>query len=330
MLSFDASDALDAREEDLSILSGLSIGSGGGELKRLVFIATIVESDCADRLNGKVVTDALPDEVLLHTFYFYVNQDPDGDAWHTLVHVCQRWRCIVFASPKRLNLRLLCNENRLSKDMLDVWPSSLPIVISDSALRATRLGPEGAKIILAALKHHERISAINLKDVLGLPWNPFLEVTQPFPVLTSLTLHSYSWDEDIQVLPDSFLGGSCPRLQELRLNGIPFPRVWNLLLSNSHLIDLRLEEIPYSGYIAPEAMVNSLSALTKLESFKLGFRSLRPQAKREGRRLLTVTRVVLASLTGFQFRGDSMYLEEIVSLIDTPYSSPSPLHSSIA
>jgi hypothetical protein len=161
----------------------------------MVLIATIVESDCADQRYGRVATGALPDEVLLHTFCFYVDQTPDGDArhkldvWHTLVHVFRRWRCVVFASSKRLNLRLLCNENRLAKTMLDVWPSSLPIVISDSALRRTRLEFEGAKIIIATLKHRERISTINLEYVAGLLWNHFFAMTEPFPVLISLTFH---------------------------------------------------------------------------------------------------------------------------------------------
>jgi hypothetical protein len=97
-----------------------------------------------------------------------------------------------------------------------------------------------------------------------------------------------------------------------------FRGVGNLLLSTSDLIHLRLEEITYSGYITPEAMINYLSALAKLESFELGFRSPRSRAKREGRRPPTVTCVVLASLTRFQFKGDSVYLEEIVSRIDTP------------
>jgi hypothetical protein len=58
-------------------------------------------------------------------------------------------------------------------------------------------------------------------------------MTEPFPVLTSLTLRSGA--NDIRTLPDSFL------------DGIPFPALVNLLLlSTSDLINLRLEEIPRS------------------------------------------------------------------------------------
>jgi len=279
-------------------------------------------SDRTDQLYGKVATDALPDEVLLHTFYFYVNRTPGRDAWrtldawHTLVHVCQRWRYVVFASPKRLNLRLLCNHGRLTQTLLDVWPSSLPIAISDSALRMAELELGGAKIITAALKHGDRISTIDLKDVPTQLSKSFLAMAGSFPLLTSLRLHS--WDRNIRVLPDSCLGGSCPRLQELHLDGIPFPGLGDLLLSTSGLTDLRLDKIPHSSFITPEAMITSLSALTKLESFELGFRSPQSRAKRASQPSPTVTRVILAALTRFQFQGDSTYLEEIVSRVDAP------------
>ena len=38
-------------------------------------------------------------------------------------------------------------------------------------------------------------------------------------------------DESAPVLADSFIGGSAPRLQELSLDGIPFPEVGKQLLS---------------------------------------------------------------------------------------------------
>ena len=60
--------------------------------------------------------DVLPDDDLLSIFDFYMAcQIPFGrkpihavDAWRALVHVCRRWRSVVFGSPRRLNLRLSC------------------------------------------------------------------------------------------------------------------------------------------------------------------------------------------------------------------------------
>jgi hypothetical protein len=48
------------------------------------------------------------------------------EEWHTLVHVCPRWRRVVFASLHHLNLRLLCTEKTHVREMLDVW-QTLPI-----------------------------------------------------------------------------------------------------------------------------------------------------------------------------------------------------------
>jgi hypothetical protein len=69
--------------------------------------------------------DDLPGDALLETFHFYLDdKDPNdiysADQWHTLVHVCQRWRSVVFASPRRLDLRLLCSGDRSVRAMLDI------------------------------------------------------------------------------------------------------------------------------------------------------------------------------------------------------------------
>ena len=267
------------------------------------------------QLYGEATISAIPNELLLEIFNHFLDQAPDDDAWHTLVHVCRQWRYLVFASSKRLNIRLLCTRDRLAKDLLDLWPP-LPIIISDSARRKARLELEDAKAIVATLKKRDRICVLDLHAVPALFWKPFLAMTEPFPVLTSLTLRSGA--NNIRTLPNSFLGGAFPRLQELHLDGIPFPALGNLLLSTSNLINLHLEEIPPSGYITPQAMVTSLSALTRLESCKLEFRSRRSLYIRTSRRPLTMTRIVLHDLARFQFQGDSEYLEEIVSQIDTP------------
>ncbi|KAI0288624.1 hypothetical protein BC826DRAFT_1036678, partial [Russula brevipes] len=48
----------------------------------------------------------LTDDALLDIFDFYLNDDndPDGiyylDKWHTLVHVCRRWRDLVHTSEE--------------------------------------------------------------------------------------------------------------------------------------------------------------------------------------------------------------------------------------
>jgi hypothetical protein len=137
----------------------------------------------------------------------------------------------------------------------------------------------------------------------------------PFPELIDLELAG-SYGE--VVLPDSFLGGSAPRLRILTLDSIPFPRLPRLLLSATHLVELTLWAIPHSGYFSPEAMGTALSILTSLESFWLGFQSPLSRPDRATRLPPPPTRSALSILTYLYFKGDSEYLDDFVALIDAP------------
>jgi len=137
---------------------------------------------------------------------------------------------------------------------------------------------------------------------------------KPFPVLTNLNISA--WFGNVPVLPAEFLGGSAPRLQEITLSGIPSPALPTLLLSTSDLVKLDLFDIPPTGYISPEAMVASLVALPKLETFVIGFQLATSRPVRIP--LPPTTRTVLPSLTYFRFKGASEYLEDLVARTDGP------------
>jgi len=257
-----------------------------------------------------VTIEALPNTVLLEIFSFYT--DPlrlDYDGWHALVHVCRRWRFVVFDSPRRLDLRLNCTPKRPLK-MLDIWPA-LPIVI-DFFARGKR--PKGMANVIAALKQHRRVRAIAIFSIPNSLMKKFAAMKKPFPELTYVRLESL--DGNVPILPDSFLGGSAPRLRTLDLCGIPFPTMRKLFLSSRNLNFLYLQSIPHSGYISPEEMVTCLSALTGLQFFGLGFQS--PRVGGGTRPVPPLTRIVLPALSIFRFNGNDEYLEDIVSLIDTP------------
>jgi len=257
----------------------------------------------------------LPDEVLLEIFEFYKAyplQPPllDEDAWHMLVHVCRRWRYVVFGSPHRLDLRLLCINRRLVKT-LDIWPE-LPIVVQVDNWRIGQ--PPSVTDVISVLKRRDRVCQVFID---GVP-NSLLEelVTMSFPALIELELASFQGDTPI--LPDSFLGGSVPRLRSLDLWGIPFPGIGKLLLSTRDLVTLSLGSIPHSGYISPEAMVAILSALIRLKSLHLSFETLEFWAHGASQGPPALTRVILPALTDFDFSGTNKYLEDFVSRIDAP------------
>ena len=269
--------------------------------------------------------DALPDNVLLEIFDLYLDLDVDDldtllilfglheeDAWHTLVHVCSTWRRLVFASPRRLNLRLLCRNTRPVMKTLNVWPE-LPIIIDAHIANPRRPGTTN---IIYALKQHDRVYRIDIT------WSPnsllkkIAAIKKPFPALTYLWLSSS--DENPVVLPSSFLGGSVPRLQKLYLDRIPFPALGKLLSSTRNLVTLHLYSIPRSGYISPKAIVACISALTRLKQLFLKFKYPLSRTEWRNRYPPPLTRVVLPALTKLEFKGNSEYLEDIVSWIDTP------------
>jgi hypothetical protein len=261
-----------------------------------------------------VTINGLPDVALLEIFDFYVNQvlGNADNSWHTLVHVCRKWRSIVFGSPHRLNLRLSCTEKTPVREMLAIWPP-LPIVVWQSGTRRI-------DNIMAALEHNDRVCEISLSDVANLELEEVLaQMQKPFLALTDLRITW--WRDDHEVAPivsESFLGGSAPHLRRLRLNYIPFPGLPKLLLSATHLVSLRLWKIPNSGYFTPEAIVTGLSTSTSLEEFGLAIGSPLSRPKRESRRPPPLTRSVLPALTIFRFQGSSEYLEDLVAQIDAP------------
>jgi hypothetical protein len=258
----------------------------------------------------------LPDDVLLDIFDFCSYQDPydskqKTESWQSLAHVCQRWRSLVFGSPRRLNLHLVCTSRTPVKDTLGVWPA-LPLLIWDDEGRT-----KGLNNIVAALEQSDRVNEIRLGRVSSLYLSKVSAAMQePFPTLTYLDLWSY--EETSLVLPNSFLGGSASRLQVLWLNRIPFPGLPNLLLSTTRLVDLHLREIPHSGYFSPKTMLTALSVLTSLRSLRLGFLSPQSHPDLESQLSPFQTHSFLPVLTSLEFKGACEYLDDLIAGVDAP------------
>jgi F-box-like len=270
----------------------------------------------ADHISPRVTMDAIPDDILLDIFDLCLQglEDyPDSRAknWNRLAHVCQGWRYIVFASPHRLNLCLSCTEHTPVRETLDVWPP-LPIEILSYRLDDN---------IFAALEHRDRVRKVSL---LRIPRKHIVALMpEPFPALERLSLATDSVnDNNPPVLPSTFLGGSAPRLKTLFLRCISLPTLPQLLSSSNDLVDLSLQRIPHGGFISPEAMATCICALSRLMNLRISFSfdclAFRPRIDRRTEGPSPLTRTVLASLTNFEFHGDSRYLEYIVAQIDAP------------
>jgi hypothetical protein len=252
----------------------------------------------------------LPEDVLLNIFRLYLNSSPRS--WSTLTHVTQKWRHIVFASPLGLDLRLYCTYGTPVSKTLDCWPS-LPIVVHYGETVLDPLAPEDEDNIVAALKHSDRVSFIDLTITSSL-LKKVSAIEMPFLELEELVLRSLA---SVQLaLPRTLQWGT--RLRRLHSTRIAFPALPVLLSASTGLVDLQLHEIPKVGYFSPEALANALSEMTQLEKLSLHFLSFPSRRNHLGLPPQSGERVVLPALTCLKYRGTSKYLDSFVARIDAP------------
>jgi hypothetical protein len=268
------------------------------------------------------VVDLIPDELLLDIFDHIRRSRTDFKfrynpiwKWQVLVHVCRRWRQIVFASPLRLDLQLLCTYSTPATKYLACWPA-FPVVVSYGC--ELELTPNVEDDVIAALEYHNRISQINLAVSSSL-WSKMTTVMRkPFPALTSLSI--VTGDGNVPSIPSGFLGGSAPCLREIQFYGVPIPAVPTLLSYTSDLVELVLSELdtPRIDFISPAALVGRLAMLSKLKVLLISLPWWAPQLDHWQIYLPPKTRVVLPTLTSFAFNGERTYLEDFVAQLDVP------------
>ncbi|KAH9010520.1 hypothetical protein EDB84DRAFT_1101137 [Lactarius hengduanensis] len=273
------------------------------------------------RQTATLTINILPDDIFLEIFAFCV-RDPSKHPivrmgeWRSLVHVSRRWRHIIYASPRYLDLHLCCSNwtNASARKILGFWPA-FPVAISYHL-------PVDEDDVIVALEHRDRVRSITLKIQSSQFEKIVVAMQEPFPVLTHLVLYprvAKVQPEDVrpptQILSGGFLGGSAPCLQQVHLSGIPFLEFPTFLLSSRDLVSLRLDLPPRC--MSPEAMAAGLSVLSRLETLCVNIQRL--DFTTERRRPLDPPRwAVLPVLTKFEFRGCSEYCEDLMAQIDAP------------
>ena len=250
----------------------------------------------------------LSNDVLLKIFRYYLHASPRF--WSRLVHICRKWRHIVFTSQQALHLRLFCSPGTPVSKTLDCWPP-LPIVLEyGSSLALDPPSPEDEVNIVAALKRSDRVSSISLTVTTSL-LDKLYAIERPFLELEDLTL--LARDSVPLDLPSSFRWG--PRLRRLHLNRITSPALFQLLHSSKSLVYLRLHEALDFWYFSIDELTNALSGMLQLRSLSLHFPPvtdhffLPPPPYRH---------VVLPALTHLSFRGPAKCLECFVIRIKAP------------
>ena len=278
----------------------------------------------------------LSDDILLEMFGFILRHSDFQWKWRRLLHVCRRWRQIIFLSPLRLDLQLLCTFGTPVRKCLGYWPA-FPLVIDYSMSRNKSLDrgitPKDVDDIFAALEQRDRVRHINLSVSSSLMAVLFAVMEEPFPALTHLLLsctdpdkvqvlededEDEDGDGDGLVIPSNFLSGSAPRLHEISFFNIPFPTIPAIISSASGLVKLQLENVPWTPFPPPEAMVSCLAVLTRLEDISIEFQSQLSTRRRNHLRPSPETRVVLPVVASILYKGDNTYLEDFVARINTP------------
>ena len=236
--------------------------------------------------------------------------------WHRVAHVCRRWRFLVFASPLRLDLRLVYTFNRKDRDMknaLSRWPT-LPIAVW---YPMPCINSEDENNASFALQHPNRIREINLVLTNSLLSKTRAQLLASFPALEYLRLESPDPESESPPLPVGFLGSSAPRLSHIHLTGVAFPTLPQFLLSTRDIVSLQLESVSESGYFSPEALSISLSMMTQLKSLIIEFLpSASSDIESTGQPM--AVRAVLPALNKFCFAGDRAYLDDLISRLDSP------------
>jgi F-box-like len=267
--------------------------------------------------------ERLPDEVLLKIFNFDrlfsipLSQGRPWE-WRGLVHVCRRWRHIIFQSPRSLNLQLLYTHGTPVKNNLDCWPA-LPIVMQYAGSSSPNSLPMAARDednIIVALQHPDRICTIELTVTTRLLERLATLAQDPFPTLKHLELTTQN--ETGLILPSESFRGPFPSLRVLHVTRIGFPALQQLLMSAENIVSLHLEALPSSGYISPEALLIFFPVMKRLEKLHLHFLSPISRPISGGNKPAPQRRAVLPALGDFAFHGTSEDLECLSSSIDAP------------
>jgi hypothetical protein len=240
--------------------------------------------------------------------------------WYRLVHVCRRWRYIIFNASRSLELRLFCTYGTHVKKSLDCWPT-LPIVLQyvvawPPGLNFTPL-PVYEDDVIAALQHPDRICTMNLIVTTSLLEKLTKLARNQFPVLECLELVGEPDKEPI--LLNEFLIGPFPSLHILRVTRVVFPALQRFLPFTKNLVSLRLQDLPY---LTPAAVRNVFPGMTRLEELCLYFHSPISRPISDSGRNNPVNappfRAVLHALEFVELCGTSEDLECLLSSIEAP------------
>lgn len=263
----------------------------------------------------------IPEEVLLEIFGIYrldaLEHSRLGGRpweWHRLAHVCQRWRSVIFASSRYLNLKVFCTYGTPVREILSL-SVDMPIVMRYGGFPGSSLlTADDEDGINALLDHPTRVCEVQLTATAPLLEKMAIPAQQPFSVLEYLHLSTRT--EPGLVLPSEF--GGTPRLRILRMVRVALPALPKLLLLAKDLVSLQLEEVPSIGYTL-EALRICLPEMTRLKTLRIHFLSPSSHPVLTSTLQSPESHAVLRCLNYIEFHGTSEYLESLLSTMSAPF-----------
>ncbi|KAI0265601.1 hypothetical protein BC834DRAFT_877705 [Gloeopeniophorella convolvens] len=265
--------------------------------------------------SGGVVNDAsatiesLPDDVLLDIFDSY-RLDMIADThsfglyqWYQVVpaHVCQRWRRIIIASPKRLRLQICCSWDFPAAEVLRYSPP-FPIVVRYTATGRADYG------MVVAVGHLDRIRDLTLRFTPLYAHMVHSMSNRRAPLLENLDLTLDSHKEYMSLPGPFILGDDAPQLRQVRLANVLFPVItarnvvsFTFILHLSNPGGTWLDDLSASIHSMPRLQLLSLRLEQRVSSIS-------PFKDRP--------RVVLQELRTIRYLGPSIPFDVIFSRIE--------------
>ena len=285
----------------------------------------------------------LNDDALLHVFTLcrplVLNEDEDininthilpGEEWsrcerwwYNLVHVCQRWRTLIFASASYLRICHVCTHGTQVGRMLTYSPI-LPLVV-DYADETRRGGwaEEDAPGLWNALlpERRGRVRRIRLLVHESPHWDFFWALLDgTFPALECLIvkLRERRHPTPSFKLPHRF---RAPRLRHLVFTRFDFPLATPILDTSVHLVTLSLNLVVFC---LPNDLLERLSSLPRLEILNIASTSPisddfgMPWGQGSQWSTPLNTHATLSNLHLFRFEGHGLYLKALLPGMTAP------------
>jgi hypothetical protein len=196
----------------------------------------------------------------------------------------------------------------------------LPLIIdfylTNSEKDFTAKDEEG---LILALEKRDRVRRVRLL----LPF-PRLQkiipaIDEEYPVLEYLIIGPSPQDNSTELmLPERF---QAPRLCHLLLKGFAIPMESRLLMAAMGLVTLTLIFDHHPDYFLPSGLLQWLSFMPQLETFRINFLSpvSDDEVERQLMQMPTMTHFTLPSLHKFVFQGSSAYVGALAPWLSTPH-----------